>query len=273
MLRTAFCTVLMLAPVSMAGDLTPPPGPVAPTMLTLDTMEPRTPITQADLPLSISDEGSYFLTENLVPTSLNQPFLIEINASNVTLDLNGFTLIGITEVSTAADGISVEAGSTGVRIFNGAVRDCSQAGINGVAGTGVSIENVRVSSCSIGVALGAQGKALGCVAEACFAGISVSRQCTIVECTANNNLSTGFSAVEHTTFTTCTAMDNGSHGFSAGTGASLRGCVAFRNGLDGFVLGATSALVGCTSNSNMSDGFTSRGGTFQACAARGNRSE
>lgn len=68
------------------GALTPPGAP-APTMLTLSQIEPRTPISAA--PFTITASGSYYLTTNLAVTSGNA---IIINANNVTLDLDGFTI-------------------------------------------------------------------------------------------------------------------------------------------------------------------------------------
>src|SRR4030095_6606576 len=67
------------------GPLTPP-GAAAPTMKTLDQLEPRTPIST--LPFTISSPGSYYVTSNL--TGVAGQHGITINADNVTLDLGGF---------------------------------------------------------------------------------------------------------------------------------------------------------------------------------------
>jgi hypothetical protein len=68
------------------GSLTPPGAP-APTMKTLQQIEPRTPISSA--PVSILNSGSYYLTGNL---DLSYGDAIFISANNVTIDLNGFTI-------------------------------------------------------------------------------------------------------------------------------------------------------------------------------------
>ena len=83
----AFVSSFLLLPSALPqGSLTPPGAP-APTMKTLNQIEPRTPISS--LPFTISSSGSYYVTGNLGITGQNG---ITINQDNVTLDLGGFTL-------------------------------------------------------------------------------------------------------------------------------------------------------------------------------------
>lgn len=86
----ALCLVLATKTV-FAGDLTPPSGPVQSTMKTLDQVEPRRPIGQSDVPVMITEPGSYVLTESLSPTASGQT-AITIVASDVTIDLRGFAI-------------------------------------------------------------------------------------------------------------------------------------------------------------------------------------
>ena len=88
---TGIVLVTMMATRAYGGPLDPPGAP-GPTMKTLQQVEPRTPISQpASFPIQINASGSYYLTENItgVPGQM-----ASINASNVTIDLNGFTLYG-----------------------------------------------------------------------------------------------------------------------------------------------------------------------------------
>ena len=75
-----------------AGDLNPPAAPTSGTMKTLDEVEPRTPIHQADIPLTITESGSYYLAENVSDNEWGE--CIIVSADDVTIDLNGFTITG-----------------------------------------------------------------------------------------------------------------------------------------------------------------------------------
>jgi len=124
-------TFLLLSSLNSAlakGALTPPDAP-APTMKSLNQIEPRTPIST--LPYTISNAGSYYLTNNL--TGQAGANGITITTSDVTLDLNGFTIIG---VAGSSDGIFVN----GINAFNITIRN-GTVGNWGTDGIGASIAN------------------------------------------------------------------------------------------------------------------------------------
>jgi hypothetical protein len=124
---TGVVLVTMLATRAYGGPLDPPGAP-APTMKTLQQVEPRTPISQpasaAGFPIQINAPGSYYLTENITGVTANNG--IEINVDNVTLDLNGFTLSGGGDQNSVEGiyGIDTDNGSsrTNLIIRNGIVR-------------------------------------------------------------------------------------------------------------------------------------------------------
>jgi hypothetical protein len=178
------------------GPLTPPGAP-APTMKTLDQIEPRTPIGSA--PFSITTAGSYYLTGNLTVTTGNA---ISITADDVTLDLNGFT-ISSTASPASGIGVSLPAGSRrNVIIRNGIIRGTTtfaggvftaggfQNGVRVVSlGANVRVEDITVIGMSLnGITLPAGVRTYAvdrCTVEICGSlGIAASfvRNCSADTC-------------------------------------------------------------------------------------------
>jgi len=124
--------VAALSRLAQAGPLNPPPGPIAPTGRTVQEIydkvartqvgfaEPRIPVQS--LPGSatalhvISEPGSYYLTGNIQGVPAKDG--IQIDADNVTLDLCGFAIQG---VSGSGSGVSTPDGRAGVWVRNGIV--------------------------------------------------------------------------------------------------------------------------------------------------------
>src|SRR5690606_34458615 len=87
-----------LASLAKGGPLNPPAGPITPTHKPLGELEPRTALSEANTPgdasavFVISQPGSYYLTADLVVPANRTA--IRIDASDVTIDLNGFAIRG-----------------------------------------------------------------------------------------------------------------------------------------------------------------------------------
>jgi hypothetical protein len=136
-------TVLSQSPALSQGSLTPPGAP-APTMKTLQQVEPRTPISAA--PFTITEPGSYYLTTNLTVSSGDA---ITIAASGVTLDLNGYTIRSTTN-SPGGAAIAIVSGLFGLRnlaILNGNIEG---GGFGyGIVFSNAPPQNVRVSGINV----------------------------------------------------------------------------------------------------------------------------
>lgn len=100
-------------------------------------------------PVTITEPGSYRLTGNLTTNSVDTT-LISVSVDNVTIDLNGFSLIGpvtcsgspnVCSSSGSGDGISVSSREFSVSIFNGTVHGMGDTGI--ILGSSSIIENVK----------------------------------------------------------------------------------------------------------------------------------
>lgn len=253
-----------------AGDLNPPAGPVAPTHKTLTQIEPRTLIDS--LPQTIAAPGSYYLARDLTGVS-GQPG-ITITASNVTIDLNGFTLRG---VAGSFYGIGSLAGANDLTVRNGGVTGWGGSGIDlanannglieGVVASGNRDIGIRsggnfvVSRCvarNNGVTTGQAGISTngpGCVFEACAstgnggAGIGGGSNSVIRDCIATLNSNSGISVGNGCTIAHCSATSNVQHGIAANDACHISDCVAASNGLDGI-----RAATGCFIMNNLCRG-------------------
>jgi hypothetical protein len=108
------------AAVALAGDLEPPPGPVAPTMKRLDEVEPRRAVNRlpgdATAKHVIVASGSYYLTADIVGEVSKDG--IRVEADDVTIDLAGFVIDG---QGLGVDGIE-PVQVTGLTVKNGSLR-------------------------------------------------------------------------------------------------------------------------------------------------------
>jgi hypothetical protein len=131
-------------------------------MKSLDQVEARTAITNTTSLVTISQPGSYYLTQNLTVTTGDA---IDIAADEVTLDLNGFT---ISSTAASATGTAIylakASGNTDITILNGHIKSGvtnTSAGvfggsgfINGIYFNTGNPSNIRVSDVSVNGCLG-----------------------------------------------------------------------------------------------------------------------
>ena len=268
------------------GPLTPPGAP-APTMKTLTQIEPRTPISS--LPFTILASGWTDVTGNLTTTPGGDGILIA--ASNVTLDLGGFELIGNVAGGGSGFGIRVSVPQTNVTIRNGTVRNWPGTGVGAGAPNCelMHLEKVRAVDCgSTGIVLGNRGTAIDCVARGNggngFSGSTASRftRCTasqntgdgiaggndaiVSECVGIVNTAIGIRVSDDGTLRDCVASGNGGPGFFGFVNLTASGCTARSNSAEGFILNSVGTLSHCTGDSNGADGIRAdQGANLQGC--------
>jgi len=297
--------ILLLLALSAAtslaqGPLTPP-GVPAPAMKSLEQIEGRTPIES--LPFTISASGSYYFTKNLVFTATSGN-AINITASNVTLDLNGFTLSsspGVTgnavNISDSLFNITVKngcvSGNTTVTITNfPRTWSSSLGGFEiGVIGRGdnssnIHIDNLAVNGCRrIGITASFGRVTNSTVFSNGDSGIiawfgSVSNSTatrnggsgidaqsgSVTNSVANYNAYRGIS-VEDGTVSSSTANYNGTGIYA--NGGSVNNSTASYNREKG-IFGSGGSVTGSSANSNGQDGIFIVNGSITNSSARNN---
>lgn len=274
-------TVLAAATLLTAGPLDPPTGDIAPTYKTLNDIEPRIPLSlsttpgDADSMFRIAARGSYYLAGNLNVSAANVS-AIEIAASNVTIDLNGYS---INSVNTAAV-IRVSTGTAiGITIRDGSIIgggygiDLAPAGVG--AGERGLIERINVSNSSaIGMRVGVGFMISDCHVAGCtLDGMVVGAQSTLLRVGAIGNFRSGIVAGAGVVITDCVSSFNSSMGFDlgAGPGATISRSLASTNMSDGFLAWTGSTIDACTAHDNSADGFDVTGTTITGSTSFSNQ--
>lgn len=295
LIRSVFLTA-GLAATALGGPLNPPNGPITSTYKTLTEVEPRTAINadntpgDADSVFKITAPGSYYLTAGFFATPGKHG--IEIDASNITIDLNGFRIGG---QNGSLDGIHITGAEFGITIRGGVIFTVGGDGIDGVDSSAMRVEDVTVlNSGGQGIVVGVANEIFRCtVATNGSHGINTGDTCTVAGSVARGNGGVGIDVDDNSTITGCTAAENDGHGISLNTNGRIAGSTSLLNGQDG-IRGDTgttysdcaarqntgygihtgngfATLSGCTAQSNTLDGFyTAERSTLVNCSAGGN---
>jgi len=250
--------------IAVAGDLNPPAGSVAPTQ--------RTPVNanmtpgDADSVFKITLRGSYYLTGNISGVAAKHG--IEITASGVTLDLNGFDLVGAVG---SLDGVSTTvAGLTNIAVVNGSVRTWGDEGVDLAT---LAVINCRVadllasSNTGNGISVGPGSTVSNCSAYVNGVnGIITGNGCTVSNCSAYQNTSNGINIASGCTVTHCSASINTSSGIITSSGCTVTDCTARLNALVGINVVTGCTVVDCSARENTLDGIA----CISGCIIRGN---
>lgn len=197
---------------------------------------------------------------------------ITVAANDVTIDMDGHTLIG--PGTSSGSGIYQVSTCSNLRIFNGMAtrwQGTSRAGFR-IYGNDCILSDIQASTNYYGIYAGNDGSISGCVASDNLSdGICVGIASTLLDCTARNNGDMGILTGHSCTISGCAAEGNESYGINAGHGSSISGCAAYENGGNGIYTGLGSSVSDCTACKNGGDGITaSRNNIISGCVAREN---
>ncbi len=147
-------SMLLPAGVRAQGSLTPPAGPPAPVMKSLQEVYDRAAAAEARIPVNaetcpasadaqfvITQGGSYYLTGNIAAPSGKAA--IKLFAHGITLDLNGYSIIG--SVGSTKGIIVASAGGSAV-VRNGHVRVAQQQAIQFTAASDFVLQDISIFS-------------------------------------------------------------------------------------------------------------------------------
>jgi hypothetical protein len=290
---------LSTQPLLAQGNLTPPGAPAA-TMKTLSQVEPRTIVNAANTPgdagdsFIISQPGSYYLTTNLTGVS-GQAGVITITTNNVTLDLNGFALLGVPDTenaiyipnaqtnitvrngtisgwgsgvlafSTSAwnlvfEHLNISASANGIYVYGACVvRDCNCMNIIGsgiVCTTAGTVTGCTVESCGNYGINCSVGSVTGCTVENCSSyGIYTGNDCVVKDCEVSGNGGTGIYTGNFVLITGCTVVANTSNNITTGNVCKVADCVVASSAGYGIAAGDDALVIGCHVNGNTSGGI------------------
>ena len=201
-------------------------------------------------PVTITQPGSYILASNLDLRQLSNPkdqTAIQVAVDNVRIDLNGFSIIGITSCAGTpptcnlrGTGRGISSTNRGITLVNGTVRGMGGDGIN--VGDGALIENVQATSNGLD-------------------GIHVGNASTVRGSKAQSNADDGIMAGDAATLTGNTAQGNGDDGIEAGQGSTVTGNTANADADDGIVAKGQCTVTGNTSTKNLGDGIVANSGS------------
>jgi hypothetical protein len=219
-----------------------------------------TPGDAAGFPVTISRPGSYVLTGNLTVPNANTT-AIEITADDVTLDLNGFAILGPTVClggqsglcPGTGNGVFSDFGVDNVTVVNGTVRGMGRNGI-ALTGFGNRVERIQArSNGRAGISAGSMATVTGNRAmDNGDDGIVALGGSVVAGNVVFRNLGTGIVAGNGTTITNNAAWFNAGSGIFANAGSIVIGNVAHQNTEFGL---ETSVRTGYSQNA-----FTDNGG-------------
>ncbi|MBU0679275.1 MAG: right-handed parallel beta-helix repeat-containing protein [Verrucomicrobia bacterium] len=252
----------------------------------------RFEIIREMFPLTITNSGSYLLTEDI--DFSNSPFAydgITISASDVHLDLNGHYLMG--SIGNTDDGIAIDP-VRNVTVENGFIHgwggDGIDAGYDTATATGCVFRKIQTSyNYRDGLRAGRSA-----YVENCFAlrngleledlghetgtGILIGQSSLARRCVSVENWGHGIASRSSGEISDCIVYRNQHDGYHTGQGMLIRGSVAYGQRLngDGLEVDGGSVVVDCVAVSNNDDGMKTRTygrSVFVNCSSISNSSD
>lgn len=257
----ALATVALIATRAEGQDYWTPkgaPNTDAGKMKTLAEVEPRTIISS--IPFLITNSGSFYLAGTLCNTNPSHGIIIQ--ADDVKVDLNGFSLNGSTnQPAPEFSGIVINPPGRNITIRNGVVRGWGWYGIDGANASDATVESVKFYNNGLsGVIVGPNSLIDTCTAYfngfrtlppfpaggSRNDGIRTADFCTVRNCKSRGNNGCGVYASTGGRVTDCTASENRANGIFAWSLCTVRDCTVMGNWQGGISVQSQCRVVGNT---------------------------
>ncbi|MEM1321265.1 MAG: right-handed parallel beta-helix repeat-containing protein, partial [Bacteroidota bacterium] len=205
-------------------------------------------------------------TKNVL-SAQTDAFGIVIDADNVSLDLNGYTILGDrttnpfslppTQAGGTGDGIHIEGIRNHITIKNGIIDSWAGSGISGSSTNRSSFYDLRIRNHGgNGLEVDDFNVILRCGVYYCYLdGIDAADNCIVVQCISSNNTGNGFDLSLYNHISDCTAGRNGADGFNISNQSTIVNCTAISNQSSGVDAGIGIMVKDCIANDNARSGF------------------
>jgi hypothetical protein len=205
----------------------------------------------AGFPVTINAPGAYTLTSSLSVTAVESAIRISANVSGVTIDLNGFEVVG--PVVCTGEGSSIDCvGDPGVSFY----------GVGAPSGDrGTTVRNGTVRGFRWGIRIGTQALVADVFASSNSQnGLSVD-QGVVSRCRARANGGTGINLNAASIIENSHARGNGNHGIFANIGSTVTSNTVYQNGGNGIQTSLGVTVRGNAAYENEGFGLQLAGGS------------
>ncbi|MBK9735140.1 MAG: right-handed parallel beta-helix repeat-containing protein [Saprospiraceae bacterium] len=202
------------------------------------------------IPFAINTSGSYIVTKNLSGMSG-----IDINVSNVSIDLNFSSVTGLPGNNDS--GIFVNGVQSQINVYNGNITNWSNEGINAEYSISSRFINlIFKSNGNDGLFTGKNASVSGCIAiYNGLDGIDTDSSSTISFCIASNNTNEGIDAGVGANISNNVTNSNGTQGIKAGSNSVIHDNTATKNAGNGIYSGTNNKLNNNVSSENTLSGY------------------
>lgn len=235
-----------------------------------------------ELPITITQPGSYVFIRNIVAPDIfviptDQAILIM--ADNVTIDMNGFSLIG----KGVAPGIITSDTQHTITVKNGIISGWGGAGLGLGSASDCRIEDMTVTNNAGGIDVGPGSTVQNCLVSgnldhgialrSLSNPLSIPGSAVISNCTVRMSVGTGIliDAGSAASVIGCLSEFNSGEGIQGDSSCSILNCRANNNSLHGILLSNNNQIKDCVANSNSGGGILAgMSSTISGCTAVSN---